>query len=78
MNNIEYLGIWATVIVLLSWIPSNERKSRMINIIGCLMFVAYGIAIHSVSNILLNTCLFGIHVYKLWRNKEEPKEFNKN
>lgn len=42
------------------------------------MFVAYGIAIHSVSNILLNTCLFGIHVYKLWRNKEEPKEFNKN
>lgn len=63
----EIIGILAGVIVLLSFIPQNIKYIRIINIIGCIFFVIYGIGINSISIWLTNGILGIIHIYQLRR-----------
>lgn len=63
----EIIGILAGVIVLLSFIPKDIKYIRIINIVGCILFVIYGIGIHSISIWLINGILGAIHIYKLKR-----------
>lgn len=63
----EILGILAGIVVLLSFIPQNLKYIRIINIIGCILFVIYGIGINSISIWLTNSGLGIIHIYQLKR-----------
>lgn len=63
--NIEILGTIASVIVLLSFLMKGEIKIRIINIIGALIFVVYGISINAFSVWFLNGTLCLVHIYKL-------------
>lgn len=63
----EIIGILAGIIVLLSFIPQNIKYIRIINIIGCICFVVYGIGIKSISIWLTNGILGIIHIYQLKR-----------
>ena len=45
----EYIGIFAGIMVLVSFIPVDIKKIRLLNIIGCVLFVIYGIGINSIS-----------------------------
>lgn len=63
----EILGILAGIVVLLSFIPQNIKHIRIINIIGCILFVIYGISINSISIWLTNSVLGIIHIYQLKR-----------
>lgn len=65
MNNFEIIGTIASTIVLISFLCKSERKIRTINIVGCILFVIYGILIGSFSVWFLNGALILIHVYKL-------------
>lgn len=65
----EIIGIIATIIVLISFLMKGERKIRIINIIGAICFVIYGLSIKALSVWMLNGILILIHIYKL---------FNKN
>lgn len=40
--NFEEIGTIASIIVLISFLCKSERKIRIINIIGALLFVVYG------------------------------------
>lgn len=66
----EILGIIAGIIVLISFVPQNIKYIRIINIIGCICFVIYGIGIKSISIWLTNAILGIIHIYQL---KKEVK-----
>lgn len=61
----EVLGIIATIFVLISFLMKGEKKIRIINIIGAICFVIYGIMINALSVWLLNSILILIHIYKL-------------
>ena len=63
--NWEILGTIASVIVLISFLMKGETKIRLVNIIGAICFVIYGIMINAFSIWFLNGCLCIIHLVKL-------------
>lgn len=65
MNNFEIIGTLASIFVLISFLCKSERKIRIVNIIGALFFVIYGVLINSFSVWFLNGALILIHLYKL-------------
>jgi len=67
--SIEIVGIVATLFILVSFLMNSERKIRMINIVGAVIFVVYGVAIGAASVWLLNAALILIHVWKLVPHK---------
>jgi len=65
MRSIEILGICASLIVLVSFLAKGEKNIRLINIIGALVFVIYGLLIGAFSIWFLNSALCLIHIYKI-------------
>lgn len=41
-NIINYIGYAASFFVLLSFILKDLKKLRMVNLVGCILFVIYG------------------------------------
>lgn len=65
---IEILGILASTLVLISFLFKKERSIRLVNILGAIMFVIYGLLINALSVWLLNGILIFIHLYFLHRD----------
>jgi hypothetical protein len=63
----EILGTLASVLVLISFLMRGEKRIRIINIVGALLFVIYGILINAFSVWFLNSALILIHLYYLTR-----------
>ena len=61
----EIIGLSATVFVLIAFLMRGERKIRIFDLIGAILFVAYGMKIGSMSTVLLNTVLVGIQIFKI-------------
>ena len=70
MSWFEVIGIAGTLFVLLSFLMKDLKKVRIINIVGAVLFVVYGLLIGALSTWLLNGILVIIHiVYLLKGNK---------
>lgn len=66
----EIIGYAASLVVLLSFLMKNVIKLRMINIVGCLLFVTYGIFLgFSIPIIATNFAIAVIHVVFLVKSK---------
>lgn len=74
----EIIGIMATVFVLLSFLMTDIKFVRIINIIGAALFVIYGISIGAFSTWLLNAMLICIHIYYLTKKESEDNHDEKN
>lgn len=61
----EVVGICASLLVLLAFAQKDEKKIRLYDMVGAILYVIYGIMIHSLANILLNGALIGIQIYHL-------------
>lgn len=61
----ECVGILASVFVLVSFLFSNERKTRIINIVGAAVFVVYGLILPAYATSVMNGALIIVHVVKL-------------
>lgn len=70
MLYIEILGIIATLFVLLSFLMKDLIKVRIINIMGAILFVFYGIFIGAMATWLLNGILVIIHLTYLILGKK--------
>ena len=68
--NFEEIGTIASIIVLISFLCKSERKIRIINIIGALLFVIYGALNGSFAVWFLNGALILIHLYKKKKNEK--------
>ena len=66
---VEILGIIATLFVLAAFMLNDVKQIRIVDLIGAILFVIYGILIHSISVSLLNGILIIIHLYKLIKRK---------
>lgn len=70
MNWYELIGLAGTLFVLLSFLMKDLTKVRIINIVGALLFVIYGICINAWSTWILNAILIIIHIiYLIRKNK---------
>ena len=70
-NYVEYVGYAASVAVLLSFLMKNMVPLRMINIVGCGLFVAYGFLLNSWPIIITNAAICIVHVYYLMKLSKE-------
>lgn len=68
---VEVIGILAGIFVLLSFTVTGERKIRMINIIGCVLFVIYGINIGALSIWLINGILILVQLGYLIKGSKQ-------
>lgn len=65
MSWFEAIGIAGTLFVLLSFLMKDIKKVRIINIVGAVLFVIYGLLIGALSTWLLNGILVIIHIVYL-------------
>ena len=73
MESVEYIGFLATAFILLSFVLDGIQL-RIINSIGAVLWLLYGIMIGGYSIIFLNICVILIHIFKLWKLKNLPKK----
>lgn len=68
---IEILGVTATLFIIAGFLQSGELKIRILDCIGAVLFVIYGVTIHSFSTVLLNGILIGIQIFKIVKLKSK-------
>jgi hypothetical protein len=70
MNWIEGLGYFATLVTLVSMMVKDMVYLRVINSVGCLLWIGYGLMSESIPVLMVNTIILGIHIFKLIELKE--------
>ncbi|MCX2679554.1 YgjV family protein [Galbibacter sp. EGI 63066] len=65
----ELIGYAASLGVLLSFFMKDIRKLRMINSVGCILFVVYGFLLPSIPVIITNLVIVGVNIYYLYLRK---------
>ncbi|HPF97923.1 MAG: uroporphyrinogen decarboxylase [Flavobacteriaceae bacterium] len=65
----EIVGYLASFMVLLSFTIKDVKKIRMVNMLGCILFVIYGFLIPSLRVglpiIIANAAILGTHIFYL-------------
>ncbi len=74
INIIEGVGYLASLFVLLSFFHKDMRKLRLVNSLGCALFVAYGILLASIPIIITNVAILCVNGYYLLVKKQDPKQ----
>jgi hypothetical protein len=69
INPTEIVGYLASLFVLLSFLNKDLRKLRLVNSVGCLLFVAYGVLLGSIPIIITNTAILLVNGYYLFIKK---------
>ena len=64
----EWLGLIASVIVLISFLTSNQINTRIINMVGCVVFVVYGLLLPAYSTAFMNMAMIVVHIVFLARH----------
>ena len=62
---VEWMGLLAAALVLVSFLMKDERTIRIVNIVGAFVFVVYGVMIKSASVWLMNFALVVVHNVRL-------------
>ncbi len=69
----ECLGYLASLVILISFLMRNIRYLRIINFIGCGLFVTYGLLIDSwpvvISNVAI-ACIHAVYLAQMRAKKE--------
>lgn len=68
---VEYLGYGASFFVLVSFVMKKMTMLRMINIIGCGLFIAYGLLLPTISWPIVgtNAAIVLVNLYYLFLKK---------
>lgn len=69
----EIVGIVASLIVFASFFWSNEKITRIVNMVGCVIFVVYAILIQSLSVCIINSACFILHIVKLVQMRKRAR-----
>jgi hypothetical protein len=70
---IEFTGYGASIFVLISFLMKDIRVLRIVNSVGCLLFILYGILLFSVPVVLTNVAIVIINMIYLFRRKPVTK-----
>ncbi len=76
MDYVELLGYAAMAFVGLSFVLKDVIKLRLINAIGCVLFVIYGFFIGSIPVMVMNLFVALLNFYFVFKNWHRPLEIN--
>lgn len=71
---IEGIGYIAMLIILYSFTIENMYKLRLVNSIGSMFWIVYGIGIMAGPTIMVNSCVLMIHSYWFYKNRKKFKK----
>ena len=69
----DILGWIGTGLILYSFTLNNIRKLRIVNAIGSVAWILYGIQTGIKPTIFVNVCVLVIHLHWLLKNKAKSK-----
>ena len=71
MEYVEYIGYIASAFVLLSFVMKNITTLRMVNIVGCSFFIAYGLLLPGVSwpFVITNVAIVLVNTFYLLKRR---------
>lgn len=72
----EWLGLLASAFILVSFLTTNQTKTRLINMVGCVVFVVYGFLLPAYSTAFMNGALFVVHIVYLTKDYLKKKKEN--
>jgi uncharacterized protein with PQ loop repeat len=64
----EFVGYVATGLVMLSFTMKDMTKLRIINALGCMAWIAYGVMLNSYPVIITNVGILLINLIQLFKN----------
>ena len=64
-NLIEWVGYVAMISLMISFMMKDIKKLRIINTLGCLLFVAYGFMRNDPPIIITNIFISAVNIYYL-------------
>lgn len=59
----DYIGYFASAIIIISLLMNDFVRFRSVNIIGCAIWVYYGATINSSPVIIFNSACIGVNLY---------------
>lgn len=65
--NYELVGYAASILVAISLMMKSLVRLRTVNLIGAIVFIVYGLLIHALPIVFLNTLTLSVNAYNLWR-----------
>ncbi len=69
-NLVEWVGYAAMITLMVSFMMKDIKKLRIINTVGCLLFVAYGFLLGSYPVIITNAFISLVNFYYLFIKKD--------
>lgn len=72
---IEWIGYLASVMIVISLTMTSIIKLRIVNTIGCILFVIYGMVVKAYPVAISNLTIIGINIYNLNKLKSNSKTF---
>lgn len=76
-NNVEVLGLLATLLVVASFLFQSVVLIRVVNMLGAVLFVAYGLLIHSPSVAIVNMVVIVVQVLQLVKLGRKARNDNR-
>ncbi len=69
-QTVEIIGYVASAVVLFSFLMRDIKKLRLVNIVGCSIFVVYGVYLNmSIPIIITNVSIILINVFYLAKTR---------
>jgi len=70
MGLVDIIGYAAMIALMISFTVKDIKKLRIINTIGCILFVIYGFMINSWPIIITNAFIASVNLYYLLKSKK--------
>ena len=71
---IEWVGYAASLFIVLSLTMTSIIKLRIINSIGCLLFIIYGLNLNAYPVVMSNALIVMINIYNLYMLSKGKKQ----
>jgi hypothetical protein len=71
MINWEIFGYIGTALILTSFLIEDVFKLRLVNTIGAVFWIIYGLGISAGPTIVVNLCVIVIHLIWFYRHRKE-------
>jgi hypothetical protein len=77
-NMVEIIGYAASIMVAISLSMKHIVALRVLNFVGCSLFIAYGLYVGALPVVVANSYIALINIYFLYKNHQEKKSAELN
>ncbi len=74
MNTVEIIGYLAPAFLVLSFLFKDVTKLRLVNSVGCVFFIIYGLLISAYPVVIANSVVIGVNIYQIFFNSKNKDE----